>query len=146
MSWLEPWVVWLQVASTLFMVGVIWYVQLVHYPLMAQVGRERFVGYHDQHTWRTGWVVIGPMVAEAVAATLLLWPGVGSVPRELAAAGFVLVVFVWLSTFGVQVPLHRRLKNGFDVEVHHRLVHSNWVRTSLWTVRGVVAIAMVAAG
>ncbi len=146
MSWFAPSVVWMQVASTLFMVGVIWYVQLVHYPLMAQVGREQFVGYHEQHTRRTGWVVIGPMVVEAVAATLLLWPGVGSVPRELAAVGFVLVVLVWLSTFGVQVPLHRRLTRGFDVEVHLRLVRSNWVRTALWTVRGVVAIAMVAAG
>lgn len=145
MSWLEPWVVWLQVASTLYMVGVIWYVQLVHYPLMADVGNEHFEGFHNRHTRRTGWVVIGPMVVEAGTATVLLWPGVDSVPHAPAAAGFALLALVWVSTFGIQVPLHRRLAGGFDADAHRWLVRSNWIRTVLWSVRGLVAIAIGAA-
>ena len=31
-----------QVFATLFMVGLIWFVQIVHYPLYAKVGREQF--------------------------------------------------------------------------------------------------------
>ena len=43
----------LQVVTTLFMVGVIWFVQVVHYPLMAHVGRAEAVAYEKSHTHRT---------------------------------------------------------------------------------------------
>lgn len=54
----------LQVVTTLFMVGVIWFVQVVHYPLMAHVGRAEAVAYEKSHTRRTGWVVGPPMLIE----------------------------------------------------------------------------------
>jgi hypothetical protein len=144
MSWLESCAVWLQVGSTLYMVGVIWYVQLVHYPLMAHVGDGLFVGYHGRHTRRTGWVVVGPMLVEAATATVLLWPGIDSVPRPLAVAGFLLVAAIWISTFAIQVPLHRCLARGFDADTHRRLVRTNWIRTVLWSARGGLAIAITA--
>jgi hypothetical protein len=140
-------IVWLQLAASLVMVGVIWYVQLVHYPLMARAERQGFSDFHRQHSRRTGWVVIGPMVVEAITSTLLVVPGVATVPRPAAAAGLALVVLLWLSTFAVQVPLHHRLSRGFDAAAHGRLVATNWVRTVLWSARGVVALTMaVAAG
>ena len=76
---------WLHLAATLVMVGVIWYVQLVHYPLMARVATTSFPEFHNEHTRRTGWVVIGPMLVEAATAVLLVVPGVETVPRPLAA-------------------------------------------------------------
>ena len=33
------------VLATWFMTGVIWFVQVVHYPLMARVGAEGFAAY-----------------------------------------------------------------------------------------------------
>ena len=43
-------------ASTLFMVRLAWFVDVVHYPLFAEVGEERFARYHEQHKRRTLWV------------------------------------------------------------------------------------------
>ena len=63
----------LHLAATLFMVGVIWFVQVVHYPLLARVGTSGFEAYEQAHTRRTGWVVAPPMLAELVTAVLLLW-------------------------------------------------------------------------
>jgi hypothetical protein len=134
--------IWLQLTASLVMVGVIWYVQLVHYPLMARADHSDFPGFHRQHSQRTGWVVIVPMVVEATTSTLLVVPGVATVPRPLAAAGLLLVVLLWLSTFAVQVPLHRRLASGFDPVVHRTLVNTNWVRTVLWSARGMIAVAI----
>ena len=48
-------------ASTLFMTGLIWFVQVVHYPLFDRVGAARFVPYHAAHSRRTSWVVAAPM-------------------------------------------------------------------------------------
>jgi hypothetical protein len=34
--------------ATLYMTGLIWFVQLVHYPLFAQVGRHAHLSYHPR--------------------------------------------------------------------------------------------------
>ena len=57
-------VVLLHLAVTLFVVGVIWFVQVVHYPLMASVGRAESAAYVQAHTRRTAWVVGPPMLVE----------------------------------------------------------------------------------
>ena len=44
-------------ASTLFMTGVIWFVQCVHYPLFASVGEEGFRNYEERNSALTTWVV-----------------------------------------------------------------------------------------
>ena len=78
-------------AATLFMVGVIWFVQVVHYPLFARVGRPGFATYSGSHSRLTGLVVGPPMLVEAATAVVLVvWtpPGI-SVP--LIWTGLVLV-------------------------------------------------------
>ena len=130
--------------ATWYLVGLIWFVQLVHYPLMAKVGQAGFVEYEKLHTkWTT--LAVGPaMLAEALLAGYLLFAGDElGYPVPLAWLGFVLVVLIWGSTAVVQVPCHRKLEQGFDPATHRRLVASNWLRTAAWSARGVmVAWAM----
>ena len=59
-------------AATLVMVGVIWFVQIVHYPLFAAVPVDGFVAYEARHTNRTAWVVGPPMVIEGFTALVLV--------------------------------------------------------------------------
>jgi sterol desaturase/sphingolipid hydroxylase (fatty acid hydroxylase superfamily) len=60
-------------AATWFMVGLIWFVQVVHYPLFAAVpAGEPFAAYHRQHVRRTTWVVAPVMLVELVTAVALL--------------------------------------------------------------------------
>lgn len=130
-------------AATLFMTGLIWFVQIVHYPLFAQTGRAEFAGYELRHSRLTTWVVGPPMVVEAVTATLLLVQPPPGVPVSLLVSGFVLLVIIWLSTALVQVPCHHVLTRGFDAAVHRRLVRSNWVRTIGWSLRALIVLSMV---
>ena len=130
-------------AATLFMVGVIWFVQLVHYPLFARVGRPGFAAYSGSHTRLTGLVVGPPMLLEAATAVaLVVWtpPGI-SVP--LVWAGLILVAGIWLSTAFLQSPRHTTLGRGFDPSVHRFLVTSNWLRTVLWSLRGLVVLCIL---
>ena len=53
-----------------------------------------------------------------------------------------LLAVVWISTFAVQVPLHRRLAEGYDAARHRRLVLSNWIRTLAWTARAVLVLTI----
>ncbi|MDX1579501.1 MAG: hypothetical protein R3266_13530, partial [Gemmatimonadota bacterium] len=54
----------LHLASTLAVVGLIWFVQVVHYPLLARTDGSAFRAAHRFHTDRTGRVVIPLMLAE----------------------------------------------------------------------------------
>ena len=134
-----------QVAATLVMVGVIWFVQIVHYPLMARVSASEFAAYEHEHQNRTTFVVAPTMLIEAVAAAVLLVVGPAGLGRILPAVGIALLAVIWLSTFLVQVPLHTRLAGGFDAGVHRKLVRSNWLRTLAWTGRGVLVLVMLTA-
>lgn len=125
------------------MVGVIWFVQVVHYPLFGRVGRDGFAGYSRAHARLTGLVVGPPMLLEAAtAAALLLRPPQG-VPFVLPLLGAVLLAVVWISTALLQSPQHTTLGRGYSPSSHRFLVTTNWLRTACWTARGLVALLMV---
>ncbi len=77
-------------AATLFMTGVGWFVQVVHYPLMGAVGGAAFEDYHRAHSRLTGRVVLGPMAIELAGSALL-------VAQRPAGVG-ALVAGSWLRT------------------------------------------------
>lgn len=54
------------------MVGVIWFVQLVHYPLLAVVPVESAKQVAEKHQRWTG-IVVGPPMAVEGVTTLILW-------------------------------------------------------------------------
>ncbi len=137
----RTWLLVAHVAATLYMTGVIWFVQIVHYPLFSRVGQRGFCEYEREHVRRTGWVVAGPMLAELAAAVAVVWV----VGGWLAWTGLALVGVIWISTGVWQVPAHRRLEAGFDASVHLWLTRTNWIRTAGWTARSVIALALAAA-
>lgn len=125
-------------AATLFLVGVIWFAQLVHYPLFERVDESA-------HTRLTVRLVAPAMLVEAGASLLLLFWRPATVPAWQVWLGAGLVLLIWLSTALWQVPQHNRLKIGFDAQAHRFLLASNWLRTAAWSLRGLLALGMVAA-
>ncbi len=137
----RAWLLIVHAAVTLYMAGVIWFVQIVHYPLFSRVGQPEFGEYEREHVRRTGRVVAGPMLAELASAVAV----VRVVGGPVAWIGLALVGVIWMSTWLWQVPAHRRLEAGFDAAAHLRLTRTNWVRTAAWTARSVIALALAAA-
>ena len=131
--------------STLFMTGLIWFVQVVHYPLFSSVGGAEFAAYSRAHQSLTTFVVGPAMLVEALSAAILVFARPAGVPAWLAWLGLALVVAIWLSTAILQVPAHGRLVGGFDAGTHGFLVGTNWIRTACWSLRAVVVVAMLAA-
>lgn len=134
----------LNVASTWFMVGVIWFVQLVHYPQFAGVGIDAFVPYHRRHTRFTSFVVVAPMVVELLTSIALVARVPARVNPMLMWIGVALVAIVWASTFLQQVPRHAELARGFDSTSCSRLCRTNWLRTVAWSARGIVTLVALA--
>lgn len=138
-----PWLLVIHAAATCFMAGVIWIIQVVHYPLFAMVGTDGFSAYERSHAARITPVVGTAMLIEAVCSGLLLLAmgdlAARGIPRWMPIAGAVLLAAIWLSTFALQVPLHGQLAQGFDDAAHSALVRSNWIRTVAWSARAALA-------
>lgn len=130
-------------AATLVMVGIIWFVQHVHYPLLASFSVESAPQAALEHQRRTGHVVGLPMAVEGVTTLALLvvrpdgvsviWPWIGAVLLAVALG----------STLFLSVPLHTRMASSPQADTGRRLVSTNWPRTVAWTLRGIVGIVMI---
>ena len=129
--------------ATAAMVGLIWFVQVVHYPLFAAVGTDEFVAYEQAHQRRTAYVVGPPMAVEGVTALVLLVAAPDGVGPLLPWLGAALLAVIHASTVFLQVPAHAALAQSPDRRTIDRLVRTNWIRTIGWTARGAVAVAML---
>lgn len=120
----------LHLASSWALFGLIWTVQLVHYPSFRYV--PDFTEFHPHHTSSITLIVLPLMLLELAVTgwlayrTQFAWPYL--VP-------LVLVILIWANTFFQAVPLHNalgKLRSDADIE---SLIRVNWPRTLLWTVK-----------
>lgn len=131
------------VLATWFMVGMIWTIHTVHYPLFAEVGEATYVAFQSAHVERIGRLLLVPWLVEGVTLLGLLvvaFPGGQRGIRVPVAIGAVAMAVVLVISGFWSAPAHGELADGFDPTVHDRLMTANLVRTLAWTVRGVTAV------
>lgn len=139
---LTAWILLAHAGATCAMAGLIWFVQVVHYPLFGAVVPDTFVAYHRQHL-RLTTLVVGPlMLAEAGTAVAIAALRLSSPTSSWL--GVVLLAIVWGATMWLSVPRHDELAHGFALSTHAALVTTNWIRTVAWTARAVLSLTMVA--
>ncbi|MEE3371032.1 MAG: hypothetical protein VX346_16980 [Planctomycetota bacterium] len=127
---------YLGLASTLYMTGVVWFAQLVHYPLLGRNTDESFADFAREYQRRTLWVVTPGLAGELASAILL----VIIAPQLTSWLGLLLLAAIWLMTVRFQIPQHLALKRGYSAKIHRYLVQGNLVRSLLWTIRAGVMI------
>ena len=125
-------------------VGLIWTIQLVHYPSMKYIPKNRFPEYHNFHSIRISILAIPLMFAELVTSTILLYQNLNNAIQTIFLVNLILVLLIWLSTFLIQVPLHNALSKEKNTEKLSKLIFSNWIRTILWTARSILMILFLA--
>ncbi|MEM7175502.1 MAG: hypothetical protein AAF443_06230 [Chlamydiota bacterium] len=127
----------IQLVLTWVMVGILWFTQLVHYPLYVKI-KEGFVDYERSHVKRAA-LLIGPiMLAEVITAVWLISLVPEGTLLRLAATNLIILILIWLSTFLFQTVQHQKLSIRFSKRILDGLITSNWVRTLLWTVKGAI--------
>lgn len=138
------WILLVHVGATLMMAGIIWLIQIVHYPLFDRVGGSTYIAYQTAHM-NLITLVVGPlMLVEAGTGLLLALMQSDGIPPTLTWIGFALIAVVWLMTLFVNAPQHVALSGGYDAAIHNALVTSNWIRTLAWSARAVLVLVMVA--
>ena len=125
-------------------VGLIWTIQLVHYPSMRFIPKERFVEYHNFHSIRISFLAMPLMLTELGTSLMLFYQNYNNAIQTIFLINLVIVVLIWLSTFLIQVPLHNALSKEKRSEKLSKLICTNWIRTILWTARSILMIFFLA--
>jgi hypothetical protein len=143
MSATELVVLLVQTGAAWFMVGFIWTMQILHYPLFELVGRDAFATYETEHNRRFG-LLVGPgVVLVALTAITQLVARPASTPLPSVVAEIVLVLLIISSTVLYQAPQHARLSSGFNPVAYQTLLRTNWIRTVAWSALGVLDLWLI---
>lgn len=127
----------LQLLVTWIMAGMMWYAQVVHYPLYNKI-KEGFVEYERSHIRRAA-CLLGPlMLIEVITAIILIGIVPHGTEKILAWVNILLLILIWLITFLFQVTYHQKLRVQFSQKWIRGLINSNWIRSFLWTAKGCV--------
>jgi len=136
----------IHLAATLFMVGLIWTIHYVHYPLFAYVGESTYVSFQAEHVARIGKLLFVPWLTEGITLLGILALALLGGRKELRVPavinGAAMAVVLVISGFW-SAPTHAKLADGFDKSLLDQLMTVNLIRTLAWTVCGVCAIWIV---
>lgn len=119
-------------AVSWMLTGLIWMVQLVHYPSFHFIAQDQFEAFHRHHTSSISMIVMPLMLVE-LALSIWLYYSYGWAWKYLWP--LLIVLIIWACTFFVSVPLHGLLEKSKDTNAISQLVATNWPRTILWTVK-----------
>lgn len=119
--------------SVFALFGLIWTIQLVHYPMFQFIEAPHWPRFHRYHTRNITFIVFPLMVVELLTS-LQLFLEEASFSHSLALG---LAVASWLLTIAVFIPLHNKVATRPIPGLLALLVKLNWLRVLVWTIAAV---------
>ena len=115
------------------MTGVIWVIQIVHYPSFHFIEKELYTAFQRFHMNKISIIVIPIMLAELITGILLLFDK--SSKNPFLTISLIMLILIWAITGVFFAKAHNKLIIGYQELVVNQLVVMNWIRTLLWTLR-----------
>ena len=140
---IENFIFYLHIVATSIMIGVIWVIQLVHYPSFHYIDRNRYELFQDFHMRNISWIVFPVMSVELVTGILLIQSPIFGSSNKLFFISMILLALIWFLTATLFISIHKNLSKGFNKDIINKLVNLNWLRTILWSLRIVFIFAFI---
>jgi len=134
-----PHIFYVQFCCSLLLTGLIWIIQLVHYPSFHFIEHSKFIEFEIFHSKKITWIVAPLMLIELITAVDLFSKNLNN---HYFTINLLAILGIWISTFTFSVPLHNKLQNGFSSEAIDKLIITNWPRTILWSVKSILLIVV----
>ena len=119
------------------MVGVIWVIQLVHYPSFHFIDKDIYDSFQKFHMNKISIIVIPVMILELATGFLLL---IGNSKNILIIISFGILILIWGITGLFFSDAHGKLISGYNELIVNKLVSMNWIRTVLWTFKMILLL------
>ena len=132
----------IHLVSTSFMVGVIWIVQLVHYPTFLFIDEQKSNDFQKFHMSRISYIVMPAMTTELFSGIYIYKYSNMAIDSNLFLLSLTILIINWIITALVFVKMHNKLLINYKIEIISLLVKWNWLRTLLWSVRLILLLRM----
>jgi len=126
-------------AFCLIMCGLIWVIQVLHYPTFKFIKEDTFKRFESFHVKRISFIVIPIMVLELLTSILLFL----YFPNTIVQINVLLLILTWLSTFIFSMPIHNQLLKEYNINFINKLILTNWPRTALWSIRAILIFQLI---
>lgn len=131
-------IIFLHVAFTFLMTGVIWVIQLLHYPSFRFFPEQDFPQKMKWHQFNISWIVLPAMIIELFTGGFICWKL--KLSDQIWNINLMLLILIWISTLVLQGPTHQKLLAGKNLRLIDFLIQTNWIRVLLWNVRSGIFI------
>ena len=130
----------IHIISTSIMVGVIWVIQLVHYPSFKYVNESDYINFQKYHMSNISYIVFPVMFTELITALIILFFGEKSLFFVLS---LICLFLIWVFTGVLFTKYHSILKEGKDLMIIEKMIKANWIRALLWTMRLIMILFVI---
>ena len=130
----------IHIVSTSIMVGVIWVMQLVHYPSFKYVNESDYIIFQKFHMSNISYIVFPAMFTELITALLIFFSGEKSFFFMLS---LICLFLIWVITGVLFTKFHSILQKGKDLKMIEKMIKANWTRTLLWTLRIIMILFVI---
>ncbi len=121
-----------------FMLGLILTTQIVSYPMFLKV-ENSFSDYHMSYVNKISTIAAPFMILELLLSLLFVF----LLESYIAVIIFLIMLLIFLCTFFIQVPIHEKLKNNFNVLLCNKLIKTNWIRVFLWLLKCIASFMLI---
>lgn len=122
------------------MTGLIWPIQVLHYPSFRYVEDNKFKEFELFHTRSISYIVMPIMLLELFSGLYLVY----LMKTNLYMVNVIFNVTIFITTFFLSVPRHQKLQSiGKDAKTINSLILTNWPRTFLWSFRSVLLLYLL---
>jgi len=113
---------------SVFMTGIILFVQFVQYPLLNHISSFDFSCYYKKYIYRISWIIYPVMIFEICFASWLSFIPIQPKLQIPLLVTYILLALASLNTFLIQTPLNQKLQVAFDKNVLSKILFYNWIR------------------
>jgi len=121
--------------STLLIAGVLWFVQLVHYPLFNEIPAKNMVNYGYYHIQKISGIINLLFIVDFTTIVFLLLLVNSDLSATLMIINIAIFGFIVILTRITFLPIHQKLSKNPNSFLISKLINLNWIRTLVWSLK-----------
>ena len=122
---------------TFILTGLIWVIQLVHYPMFQFLDLKNYSKAMQFHQQRISLIVMPLMLFELISGVYLAhaqWATLSG----FHAINIAFLLIIWVHTFGLMVPFHQTMSIQLNTSLLQKTLQHHWIRTLAWSAKSVL--------
>jgi hypothetical protein len=129
--------------STVLIAGIMWFVQLVHYPLFNAIPARNLINYGYYHTRKISGIIKPLFIVDFTTLLLLLILLGSNLSTNLMMVNIVIFIITVILTQIVFIPIHQKLSKSPNSQTISQLIRLNWIRTLIWSLKVVFMLIII---